>query len=98
VCPPQGLLDVGCPLAVEADTRRVIPDRASHCSVRIECLVDDVPGPDLAGVVLGEDRDVIPQDLVQSRDEVFVVLYARHEPFGNLLVPDEAMPGDLPIV
>ena len=63
-----------------------------------ECLVDDVPGLDLAGVVLCDDRNVIPQDLVQSRDVVFVVLYAGHEPFGNLLVPDEAMPADLHIV
>ena len=75
-----------------------MPDRASHCSVRIECLVDDVPGPDLAGVGLGDDRDVIRQDLVQSRDMVIVVLYAGHEPFGNLLMPDEAMPADLHIV
>ena len=98
VCPAKSFFDVASALACEASSWRIVPDSASQRSVSVECFIDNVPGPDLTGVMLGDGCDVGSQNFIQRCRVVLVILGASQYSFGNLLVPDKAVSADFHVV
>jgi hypothetical protein len=98
VGPAECLLNVCLTFSGESNPGSVVPDGAAHRAVVVECFVDDVPRPDLSGIVLSHGDNVVLQKGAEVRRTISVVRNSLRQPSSDLLVPYKAVSSNQHVV